>query len=229
MVIAPTQEFIDSLQDDAKKAFENMKSALGENAPETELETLAGGLMESIDIVTRSKKIDLVVMGTSGTSGLAEVFIGSNTERVVRFSKTPVLVIRTEPALDSIKNILLPTTGALDQTGFVSRVKELQRFFQAKLHVLYVNTPLNFRRDAEGMALLREFARHYQLENYELHFRSYFHEDEGIIDFAVNSNMGLVAMATHARKGLSHLFLGSVAEDVVNHAKTAIWTAGLEK
>jgi nucleotide-binding universal stress UspA family protein len=229
MAIIPSQQFVDSLREDAKKAFESMKSALGKNAPEIELEILAGGLLESIHTVTQSKKIDLVVMGTSGTSGLAEVFIGSNTERVVRFSKTPVLVVRTAPVLDSIKNILLPTTGALDQTGFVSQVKELQQFFGAKLHILYINTPLSFRRDAEGLALLQEFVRHYKLENCELHFKSYFHEDEGIIDFAVNGNMDLVAMATHARKGLSHLFSGSVTEDVINHAKTSIWAYSLEK
>jgi len=229
MVIMPTPQYVDSLQEDARKAFESMKASLGKNAPEIEFEILTGGLLESVHTVTRNKKIDLVVMGTSGTSGLAEVFIGSNTERVVRFSKTPVLVVRKAQPLDSIKNILLPTTGALDQTAFVQQVKALQQFFGAKLHVIYINTPINFRRDAEGMALLREFAKHYQLENYELHFKSYFHEDEGIIDFAVNADMDLVAMATHARKGLAHLFLGSVTEDVINHAKTSIWTSSIEK
>jgi nucleotide-binding universal stress UspA family protein len=229
MVIMPSTQFVNSLQDDAKKAFEEMKSSLGNNAPEIEFEIRMDGLVESIRTVTQNKKIEIVVMGTSGTSGLAEIFIGSNTERVVRFSKTPVLVIRTAQVADWIKNILLPTTGALDQIEFVSKVKELQQFFGAKLHVLYINTPVSFRRDAEGLALLREFARHYKLENYELHFKSYFHEDEGIIDFAVSSNMDMVAMATHARKGLSHLFLGSITEDVINHAKTSIWTSCLDK
>jgi nucleotide-binding universal stress UspA family protein len=228
MMIIPSSQFVDSLQEDAKKAFEGMKSAVGKNAPEIEFEIQTGGLLDSIHNVTRNKKIDLVVMGTTGSSGLAEVFIGSNTERVVRFAKTPVLAVRTAPAIDSIKNILLPTTGALDQTGFVTQVKELQQFFQAKLHLLYINTPLSFRRDAEGQALLREFAKHYQLENCEFHFKSYFHEDEGIIDFAVNADIDLVAMATHARKGLSHLLSGSITEDVINHAKTPIWTFSLD-
>lgn len=38
--------------------------------------------------------IDMIVMGSHGVSGLREVFIGSNAEKVVRSSKVPVLVIK---------------------------------------------------------------------------------------------------------------------------------------
>jgi hypothetical protein len=31
-------------------------------------------------------------------------------------------------------------------------------------------------------------------------------------------------MATHGRRGIAHLFYGSVAESVVNHAPNLIWT-----
>jgi len=229
MTVAPTAEFIESLRADAQKAFESLKSSLDKDAPPTEFEIQVGGLLESIQTITKNKKIDLVVMGTSGTSGLEEIVIGSNTERVVRFSKVPVLAVRTALHVSSIKNIALPTTGALDQTTFISRVKALQHFFKARLHVLLINTPVSFRSEAEGHEVLTEFARHYQLEDYELHFKSYFHEDEGIIDFAATAHIDLIAMGTHARKGLSHLFSGSVTEDVVNHTHKPIWTSSLEK
>jgi len=229
MIIPPTRELIESLQAEAQKAFDNMKSALGKDTPATEFELQVGGLVQSIHAVTENKKIDLVVMGTSGSSGLEEIVIGSNTERVVRFSKVPVLAVRTPFTPGSIRNIVLPTTGALDQTTFVAKVKTLQHFFGARLHVLLINTPASFRSEAEGSEVLREYAKHYQLENYELHFKSYFHEDEGVIDFARTRHMDLIAMGTHARKGLSHLFSGSVTEDVVNHANTPIWSSNLDK
>ncbi len=48
-------------------------------------------------IIDESEKnnIDLIVMGSQGASGLQEMFIGSNTEKVVRRSNVPVLVIKT--------------------------------------------------------------------------------------------------------------------------------------
>jgi hypothetical protein len=40
------------------------------------------------------KKKNLIVMGSHGVSGIEEVLIGSNTEKVVRLSEVPVLVIK---------------------------------------------------------------------------------------------------------------------------------------
>ena len=37
----------------------------------------------------------------------------------------------------------------------------------------------------------------------------------------------MIAMATHGRKGLSHLIAGSIAEDIVNHAKRPVLTVNV--
>jgi nucleotide-binding universal stress UspA family protein len=44
-----------------------------------------GGLVSSITKTVKEKNIDLIVMGTSGSSSIAEILIGSNVEKVVRF------------------------------------------------------------------------------------------------------------------------------------------------
>ncbi|EDO26032.1 predicted protein, partial [Nematostella vectensis] len=41
----------------------------------------------------KSQNADLIVMGSHGAKGFQEMFIGSNTEKVVRNSEVPVLVI----------------------------------------------------------------------------------------------------------------------------------------
>ena len=38
----------------------------------------------------------------------------------------------------------------------------------------------------------------------------------------------LIAMGTHGRKGVAHLVIGSIAEDVVNHNKGLVWTYSLQ-
>jgi nucleotide-binding universal stress UspA family protein len=223
-----THPYYNSLQEDAQKSFAEMQKELGKNT-KCNFQMTTGGLVESINRISSEKEIDLVVMGTHGSSGTEEVLVGSNTEKTVRFSKVPVLAVRKSKPFQHLKNILLPTTGDLDQVDFVSRVKELQAFFGAKLHVLLVNSPATFMRDAEGKEALLEFVKHYQLNDYELHFKSYRHEAEGIIDFAHVHKMDLIAMATHSRKGLAHLFSGSITEDVVNHFDALVWTYTIEK
>ena len=221
--------FIASLEDQAKKEYEKMVKAHGRGLT-TNLQLVSGGIVESIKELCDEKKIDLVVMGTSGVSGVEEILIGSNTEKIVRFSKVPVLAVRKASNIKSMKNILMPTTGVFDQTEFITKVKLLQDFLKATLHILLINTPANFQRDAEGKEALEEFAKHYHLQNYQLHFKSYRSEEEGIIDFAHSIHADLIAMATHARKGLAHLFNGSVTENVVNHIEnTPVWTYSTRK
>lgn len=192
-------------------------------------EVVYGDVIVSVKNMIKTHKIDLVVMGTSGSSGLSEIFIGSNTEKVVRFSSVPVLAVKKAIDLKSIKNILVPSTLFLNQTDFVKKLKELQEFFGATLHILLINTPMHFRRDAEANETLKEFAKYYKLSNYKLYFRNYAREEEGIMEFAYNEKMDLIAMGTHARKGLAHLFNTSVTEKVVNHVQGPIWTYCLKE
>jgi nucleotide-binding universal stress UspA family protein len=56
--------------------------------------------------VAQEQHIDLIVMGSHGTSGLNEFFVGSNTEKVVRSSNLPVLVVKIPNPDFMIKNIL---------------------------------------------------------------------------------------------------------------------------
>lgn len=45
-----------------------------------------------------------------------------------------------------------------------------------------------------------------------------------ILDYAAEWNMDLIVMATHGRRGLSHMWLGSVAEEVVRRASCPVLT-----
>lgn len=217
------------MEDDAKKRFEKMKADLAPKTIKTSLEIIQVDIVSAIKRVIETNKIDLVIMGTTGASGMQEIFIGSTTEKVVRHSPVPVLAVRTAPDLTSIKRILLPTTLTLDQTEFIHNVKELQEFFNATLEILLINTPLHFRRDAEAKEALEEFVKFYTLKDYTFHFKNYKNEEEGIINFAYDEKCDLIAMATHARKGLAHLFNGSLTEDVVNHVKCPVWTYSKKK
>jgi nucleotide-binding universal stress UspA family protein len=183
-----------------------------------------GPTFSTIKDYVKNKRFDLVVMGTHGATGLKEFFIGSNTEKVVRFSKAPVLAIRKAIPISSIKNIVYPTSLQSGQSEFIKKLKALQQFFGAKLHVLFLNTPFNFIRDNE----LKEFAKRHQLSNYSLNIRNDRYEPDGIVSFAEEVKADMLAMPTHARKGLAHFISGSVTEDVVNHILCPIWTYAIK-
>lgn len=181
-----------------------------------------GGVVPVIEKAINDTKATVVVMGTHGASGIKEYTIGSNAEKMVRNSIVPVIVIRK--AVKEINNIVFPTFPNDDQEEITMKVKDLQNFFKAKVHILYVNTPALFHRDSDIRPQLETFAKRYMFKNYTINIFNDIGQAEGIINFAGELKNVMVAMRTHGRLGITHLAMGSVAEDVVNHIECPIWT-----
>lgn len=168
--------------------------------------------------------IDLVITGSHGTGGIRELFIGSHAEKIVRKSPVPVLVIKNH-FTGKLKNIVFPSTLEIAKhENLVVKVKQLQNFFQAKIHLVFINTPENFENDEDTFSKLNAFAKHFMLNNFTLNTYSYSSEEEGIFHFTKKVKGDLIVMGTHGRMGIGHLINGSIAEDVANHTNTLIWT-----
>lgn len=223
-------EAIEELEKNARRAFERLKKVhrAPVNVP-VNFFTLNEEMVRGIIKFSKKRKIDLIVMGTHGSSGFEEFMVGSNTEKIVRLSTVPVIALRKAPFFSSIKNIVFPTTLKLNQTELIKRIKSLQKFFNARLHILLINTHRSFRIEQDAKEALQEFVKHYKLTNYTVNFRSSWTERDGIINFAQQTKADMVVMATHGRQGLAHLFTGSITESVVNHIKCPIWTYSLGK
>lgn len=227
--IAFSPDYFKSLEKEIKNEFEKMKLEVGVPAVKSKLELIYGEVLTSIKDFVKTHQMDMIIMGASGSSGIEEILIGSNTEKVVRHSSVPVLVVRDYVNISSVRKILFPTLLNPDQTDFIKKLKELQNLLSATIHVLYINTPNHFTLDSDAKGSYDEFIKEYKLENCEFHFRNYRSEEEGIIDFASEKKMEMIAMGTHARKGLAHLFNGSITEDVVKHITSPVWTYCLKR
>lgn len=187
-----------------------------------------GAVSRMIQDYINKNAIDLVIMGSHGASGLREVFIGSNAEKIVRQAPVPVLVVK-DYFKGPLKNIVFPNTLEIEgQEELIQKVKQLQNFFKAKLHLVWVNTPLNFTSDPLTRERMEAFAKRFMLKNYTLNIFNHTDEERGILEFAKYVKGDLIALGTHGRKGVSHLLNGSLAEDVANHYKGMVWTHAMK-
>lgn len=183
-----------------------------------------GSAFHGMTTIIAERKVDLVVMGTAGNSDLENMVIGSNTEKVVRTSQCPVLVVNKKPVTTEFKNIVYATSMSEDEEVFSRIVKRAQQMYDATIHLVRINTPGNFQRDFVVKKYMLDFAKKLQLKNYTLNVFNDVTEEEGIAYFAESINADLIAMATHGRTGFAHLLAGSIAEDVVKHAKRPVMT-----
>lgn len=183
-----------------------------------------GTPFNGIHRIISEQNVDLVVMGTAGLTKLEEMIIGSNTEKVVRHSNCPVLSVHEKPASTNFKNIVYATSMSEDEVAFSRVVRNMQERYDATVHMVRINTPGNFQRDAIVKKNMGDFAKKLQLKNYTLNVFNDLSEEEGIIYFADSINADLIAMATHGRTGFAHVLAGSIAEDVVSHATRPVLT-----
>ncbi|HFS67501.1 MAG TPA: universal stress protein, partial [Flavobacteriia bacterium] len=92
---------------------------------------------------SKNEDIDLIVMGSSGASGIKEIIIGSNTEKVVRHSDVPVLVVKKGSGDLHVKHIVFASDFGDESKNRFQDVIDFAKIFDATLHLLYVNTPHN--------------------------------------------------------------------------------------
>ncbi len=184
-------------------------------------------VVEAVKRTIADAAIDLVIIGTHGAKGANEFMFGSNAEKVVRFSSVPVLTVRNAIPLSSIKKILFPTDLSLNHAGLMHQLKKLQEFLGASLDILWINTPEDFRTDGEVRQLMKDFIKETSLKNYSLYIANDKDIEGGIVSYAKRSKADMIAMATHGRRGLSHLVNGSLTENLVNHYELPVWTYSL--
>jgi nucleotide-binding universal stress UspA family protein len=172
---------------------------------------------------------DLIIMGTTGVDDWEESLIGSTAEKVVRHASCPVITLRKKVGLADIEKIVFASDFKDEKPSYVPIVKSIQQLFGAELHLVFVNTPADFRNEREAIAKLNAFAAANELDHHKIHIYSHQHEEEGIVWFTEDHKMDLVMMATYGRSGLSRLFERSIAEDVVNFSKKPVVTFNLNQ
>lgn len=86
---------LQELADEAARHLDEWRElAVKAGAAKVSVDTAVGDPAGEIVRVAADRKVDLVVMGTHGRTGIEHALMGSIAERVVRRAKCPVLTVR---------------------------------------------------------------------------------------------------------------------------------------
>ncbi len=174
--------------------------------------------------LAENHSIDMIVMGSHGTSGMSEIFVGSNTEKVVRYSDIPVLVVKEKPTDLNFDTV----TFACDFSNEMVAPYLKARTLFDDLQLLYVNVPgASFKNSSEMEAMASAFLdkANGNTEGIDdIIYTSDYTIENGILNASSRIEADLIAVPTHGRKGLAHFFTGSISEDIANHAKLPVIT-----
>ncbi|MEP3837012.1 MAG: universal stress protein [Algibacter sp.] len=185
-------------------------------------------VFSEVNEVAKSYNADLIVMGSHGVNGLTEYFVGSNTERVVRSSNIPVLVVKNDMRDVDFDVVAFACDFNEESIKSYLNAKEMFKNEVAKLYLIHVNLPnerfkssleiekkvVNFFIKAEGHLDKME----------DVFYVSDYTVENGVLNCANKIGADLIIVPTHGRKGLAHFLQGSIGEDVANHATLPVMT-----
>ena len=223
------QIFFIELMDRRKQQFKELEAKYADSKFHLTTKISLGNAFGNIDTAINDEEPDLVIMGSKGTSGLEEILIGSNTEKVVRTANCPVVTVKSKIDPVNFKKIVFASDFREDDYKLVSQIVNLQKLFDADLYLVIVNTPSNFETTRESSMRIKTFVNKNNIENAVAEIYNSSSEEAGIVEFAEDIDADLIAMATHGHTGFIHLMAGSIAEDVVNHAKRPVMTFKTKK
>ena len=211
-----------------------------------------GRPFEEICRLAREQSIDLIITPTRGLTGFKNLALGSTTERVVRYSPCPVLVLRpdrtgkagrdekmTKSPL-SFRKILVPIDFSECSMKGVAYAKALAGKFRSKLVLLhsvaiqsYVSNEEYARFDFPLLMQQAEKAARTQMGGLVANgdwdgvkevetSLQIGHAGQQICSRAIDHRADLIVTTTHGTTGLKHLLIGSTAEYVVRHASCPV-------
>lgn len=185
-------------------------------------------IFSEVNDVAQEHDADLIIMGSHGASGLKELFIGSNTEKVVRYSDVPVLIIKHHPILTDFEHVAFACDFSFESVKPYVKARELFDLLHIKMHLVYVNMPnYRFRSSSEMESKVVTFLKKADGNLDRMSDVVYVNDysiEQGILNTAVLIGADLVSLVTHGRTGISHFFEGSISEDVANHSALPVMT-----
>ena len=194
---------------------------------------------EILKIAQADPPAELVVLGKHGQRRFSDLLIGTTAERVVRYGTCPVLIVQSSPR-PPYQRLLAAVELPLEQASRpVDLAMRLLGETREELRVVHVRDELiDVALNRAGIPE-REVVKEQQRLRLELTatlqrwIDNRFQPDEArrwrisikegdprlrVLSLAERHKPDLICLGTHARTGVSRIFLGSVAEAVLRGA-----------
>lgn len=177
-----------------------------------------GDLVSNIKNAIKEEKIDFVIMGTSGTTGWAEFFIGSNTGSVIAAVDVPVLSIPVDSKFRKIENIAFTTRFRDKDKEALKSVLKIAKKTNATVNCLYVKT---YNSDVSSKTI-KEWEKEFEKD--PVHFSVVLSDSvkESILDFISHKSIDVLAILTYKRNFFVELFNPSLTQNLSNHVNIPV-------
>jgi nucleotide-binding universal stress UspA family protein len=191
-----------------------------------------GKVYKELCAIAEDENAFLIVIGTHGSSGFEEFWIGSNANRMVSACTKPIITIRGGIDVSKdLKTIVMPFDSTKVTRQKLPMTALLASYFNSEVHIIGLFT--------SKLDDLRYRIRNYvaQAEDYfkenNVRYKSVFLEAENITDttleYAKKVDANLISVMTEQETTTSNLWLGPYAAQMVNHSSVPVMSIHPDK
>ncbi len=226
--------------------LENLSEVLTSEGYENQITVRPGFIADATAAYLQDAEIDLVVLSTKGKSGEKHWEKGGASRKLVRTISKPVLMVQVEHAerddvhwIPRFERILVALDGSILSERTLPYARALAKSFNSEIVLVSVPAIPN-ARDYRAPAEYLESLRNKKNANMRKFLSAVARElrDDGlevqtivtgslpeksIVEVAAVKHVDLIMMTSRGRGGLKLLFLGSVAEKVVQGADQTVF------
>ncbi|WP_178988326.1 universal stress protein [Winogradskyella schleiferi] len=173
--------------------------------------------LESIRKYVDEKKIETIVMGTKGASGLREYIIGSNTGDVITKVKCTTLVVPEHAKYSRLKEIAFPSDFNLSyDINILQPLTEILKNFESKLRIVHIHkrdTQLNTEQN-NNKELLNDYFEEFNLT---FHFLTNKKVEDAIQCFVESRAVDMIVMVAKNLNYFQNILFHTKVEKITYH------------
>jgi len=184
-----------------------------------------GKIYDQIAEFSKEKEARFIIMGTNGSVGIKKKFIGSNALRVVKESEIPVITIKGQNHNQGISTIVLPLDLTKETKQKTAKAIELAQAFNSKICIVTVTESddeyviNNLQRQVNQ---IQGILTNNGIENSADMIEKTGSISESILNYAKEKNADLIMIMTQQEQNFTDLFIGSSAQELINHSEIPV-------
>ena len=225
----PAEIYLSAYQEEEKSAKENLeelskrisesnKDINGNNIFTTEAIVTQGLVVDEVLSLINDFKIDIVIMGTHGASGITEMILGSNAASIIEKATVPVLAIPGNAVYKDINNLVYAYDDIKSGLPSFKWLLEFARIYDSEITLLHI---IETGKDTMDLNQ-KEFEKIKQSVTYDKIRLELVKEEnilEGINDYVNSNNVNVLAMAIRKRTLLDKIFSRSLTKKMAYHTR----------
>jgi nucleotide-binding universal stress UspA family protein len=171
----------------------------------------------------RTEGHDLIVMGTKGATGLAEVLLGSMTAGIIEDATCPVLAIPEQARFEGVGNVLYASDFLPKDYQSLHQLVAFAQLFGAHTHCVHISDDENYFIDDVSFDLMRDqYEEHFPKDTVSFKVLLGKGLEDGLMEAVGAHKADVIALTTRKRSFLDRLFSPSRTKRMAYHSKVPL-------